>query len=107
MRFISLFLSFWLLVQAIGCSKPDETTESPEDTAETFTATDSEPPPQQGVVPIVLSPEDQEKAKLAPRGMVFIKGGCFIMGNDFAQEDERPEHEVCLDDFYLDKSRCI
>ena len=103
MRFLSLFLSFWLLVQAISCSKSDETTESPEDTAETSIATDSEPPPQQGVVPVVLSPEDQEKAKLAPRGMVFIKGGCFIMGNDFAQEDERPEHEVCLDDFYLDK----
>ena len=25
------------------------------------------------------------------------------MGNDYAQEDEKPEHEVCVDDFYLDK----
>ena len=25
------------------------------------------------------------------------------MGNDYAQADEKPEHEVCLDDFYMDK----
>ena len=25
------------------------------------------------------------------------------MGNDYTQEDEKPEHEVCVDDFYLDK----
>jgi formylglycine-generating enzyme required for sulfatase activity len=57
----------------------------------------------QRVVPIQLSPEDQAKASKAPEGMVFIKGGCFIMGNDYAQEDEKPEHDVCVDDFYLDK----
>lgn len=35
--------------------------------------------------------------------MVYIKGGCFEMG-DFVgdgDEDERPVHEVCLDDYYL------
>ena len=57
----------------------------------------------QRVVPVQLSPEDQAKANKAPEGMVFIKGGCFIMGNDYAQEDEKPEHEICVDDFYLDK----
>ena len=59
--------------------------------------------PKQRIVPIPLSPEDQAKADKAPEGMVFIKGGCFIMGNDYTQEDEKPEHEVCVDDFYLDK----
>jgi formylglycine-generating enzyme len=57
----------------------------------------------QRVVPVQLPPEDQAKADKAPEGMVFIKGGCFIMGNDYAQEDEKPEHEICVDDFYLDK----
>ncbi|MBC8283546.1 MAG: SUMF1/EgtB/PvdO family nonheme iron enzyme [Nitrospinae bacterium] len=57
----------------------------------------------QRVVPIKVSPEDQEKANNAPDGMVFIKGGCFVMGNDYTQEDEKPEHEVCLNDFYMDK----
>ncbi len=55
------------------------------------------------VVPVVILPEDKEKANNAPEGMVFIKGGCFIMGNDYTQEDEKPEHEVCLNDFYMDK----
>ena len=58
---------------------------------------------QKRVLPIQLSPEDQAKADKAPEGMVFIKGGCFIMGNDYTQEDEKPEHEVCLDDFYMDR----
>ena len=64
---------------------------------------DSSPISDQRVVPVQLSPEDQAKASKAPEAMVFIKGGCFIMGNDYAQEDEKPEHEVCVDDFYLDK----
>ncbi len=52
---------------------------------------------------ISIAPEDQAKASRAPEGMVFIKGGCFTMGNNYAQVDEAPEHEVCLDDFYMDK----
>ena len=59
--------------------------------------------PDQGIVPIKISPEDQKKADKAPEGMVFIKGGCFVMGNDYTQEDEKPEHKVCLSDFYMDK----
>jgi len=55
------------------------------------------------VVPVAILPEDKVKADNAPEGMVFIKGGCFIMGNDYTQEDEKPEHEVCLSDFYMDK----
>jgi sulfatase modifying factor 1 len=47
--------------------------------------------------------EDKLKAKQAPEGMVFIKGGCFTMGNDRAQADEKYEHEVCLNDFYMDR----
>ncbi|MCH8157665.1 MAG: SUMF1/EgtB/PvdO family nonheme iron enzyme [Nitrospinae bacterium] len=53
--------------------------------------------------PVAIAPADQEKAAQAPEGMVFIKGECFIVGNNYAQVDESPEHEVCLDDFYMDK----
>ncbi len=59
--------------------------------------------PSNRVVTVELSPEDQKKASKAPPGMVFIKGSCFEMGNNFAQEDERPQHEVCVDDFFIDK----
>ncbi len=36
---------------------------------------------------------------------VFIKGGCFDMGDTFGdgEDDERPVHEVCVDDFYIGK----
>lgn len=38
-------------------------------------------------------------------GMVFIKGGCFDMGDTFGEGDgdERPVHTVCLDNFYIGK----
>jgi formylglycine-generating enzyme required for sulfatase activity len=40
-----------------------------------------------------------------PIEMVFIKGGCFQMGDTFGggENDEVPVHEVCVDDFYLGK----
>ena len=36
---------------------------------------------------------------------VFIKGGCFEMGDTFGDGyfAERPVHEVCVDDFYVGK----
>jgi formylglycine-generating enzyme required for sulfatase activity/uncharacterized caspase-like protein len=37
--------------------------------------------------------------------LVFIKGGCFKMGDVFEEggADERPVHEVCVNDFYIGK----
>jgi sulfatase modifying factor 1 len=34
---------------------------------------------------------------------VFIKGGCYEMGDTFedGRKDEKPSHSVCVDDFYL------
>ncbi len=36
-------------------------------------------------------------------GMVFVKGGCFQMGDLFGDgyTGERPAHEVCVNDFYI------
>ena len=38
-------------------------------------------------------------------GFVFIKGGCYQMGDTFGDgdKDEKPVHEVCVDDFYMGK----
>jgi formylglycine-generating enzyme required for sulfatase activity len=43
------------------------------------------------------------------KGMVFLKGGCFDMGDTFGDGgvDEKPVHEVCLDDYYMDKYEVI
>jgi formylglycine-generating enzyme required for sulfatase activity len=37
--------------------------------------------------------------------MVFVKGGCFQMGDTFGdgREDEKPVHQVCISDFYIGK----
>jgi formylglycine-generating enzyme required for sulfatase activity len=37
--------------------------------------------------------------------MVYVKGGCYKMGNTFGDgwPEEKPAHEVCVDDFYLGK----
>jgi formylglycine-generating enzyme len=37
--------------------------------------------------------------------MVFVKGGCFQMGDTFGDgnAEEKPSHEVCVDDFSLGK----
>lgn len=51
-----------------------------------------------------------EKAKvdkpIPPIKMVLVRGGCFMMG-DFTGEgddDERPAHEVCVGDYYIQES---
>ena len=40
-----------------------------------------------------------------PEGMVFVKGGCYEMGDTFGDGigNERPVHTVCVDDFYMGK----
>ena len=37
--------------------------------------------------------------------LVYVKGGCYRMGNRFddGDRDEKPVHEVCVDDFYMGK----
>jgi len=44
-----------------------------------------------------------KKEDLPPIDMVFVKGGCFTMGDQTGDgdEDERPAHEVCLNDYYI------
>ena len=99
--FIWLIISLVLFL-ASGCSdkKGGESVSQKE-----ISPPASKPPVQViEVKPIPIAPEDQEKGSKAPPGMSFVKGGCFLMGNDIAQVDERPAHEVCVDDFYMDKT---
>jgi len=37
--------------------------------------------------------------------MIFVKGGCYPMGDTFGdgEGDEKPVHEACVDDFYMGK----
>ncbi len=108
MHFFKFFCIGLLVFLSWGCAQEEtpvgetpgkETPPAPEEAA----GESEDRGPLHAVKPVELSPEDQKKAQRAPQGMVFVKGGCFFMGNDYAQEDERPEHEVCLDDFFMDR----
>ena len=54
------------------------------------------------------SPDRTERPKRAPRGMVFVQGGPFMMGTDdregFASDGEGPAREVTLSPFYMDET---
>ena len=55
----------------------------------------------------LTSPETITHAEQTPLSetdrMVFVKGGCFDMGDVFGDgdPDEIPVHRVCADDFYI------
>ena len=46
---------------------------------------------------------DDSKPEMPRIDMVLVKGGCFMMGDTSGdgEEEEKPVHEVCLDDFYV------
>ena len=92
------FLSI-LIILTLGCSS-DEARDSNDTQEDVFNLKDSQESFK--FEPVAITPEDKQIADNSPEGMVFINGGCFILGNNFAQVDEAPEHEVCVDDFYLD-----
>lgn len=72
-----------------------------------------EPKPKPKAKPVPPPPPIEEPVQIAPptgvtykdpvTGIEFalIKGGCFQMGEPRAERDERPMHEVCVDDFYI------
>ena len=47
-----------------------------------------------------------EAASVTEDGMVYVKGGCFDMGDIFGtgDSDEKPVHTVCVGDFYMGKT---
>lgn len=44
----------------------------------------------------------QEAPHAAPRGMVYVEAGPFMMGSNLYQKDEKPLRQVTLDAFYID-----
>lgn len=60
---------------------------------------------EKGTTGLASPPGKSTKDQLTGMEFVFIKGGCFEMGDTFGDgtEVEKPVHEVCVDDFYLGK----
>jgi formylglycine-generating enzyme required for sulfatase activity len=57
-------------------------------------------------LPLVAPAQEPTKqpAKPAPEGMVSIPGGTFLMGTDTGPADERPQHEVTVTGFWMDRT---
>ncbi|MDD3052210.1 MAG: SUMF1/EgtB/PvdO family nonheme iron enzyme, partial [Candidatus Cloacimonetes bacterium] len=36
-------------------------------------------------------------------GMIFVRGGTFLMGSDDGEKDEKPVHSVTVEDFYIER----
>ena len=52
-----------------------------------------------------ISPPETETTWTRPQDgmtMAYIPAGCFQMGREYGDRDERPVHEVCLDAFWMD-----
>jgi len=57
------------------------------------------------LLPFVCAAPAAAEDKIPEVPIVFVQGGCFEMGDTFGDGgiDEKPAHQVCLDDFYLGK----
>ncbi len=51
---------------------------------------------------ILSNKKDEPQTEIAPE-IVLIPGGSFMMGSNDGADDEKPAHQVYVDDFYLDK----
>lgn len=49
------------------------------------------------------SPTPEPAQPVAPEGMIFIPGGSFLMGSETGEPNERPEHPVTLDAYFIDQ----
>src|SRR5688572_22832536 len=95
----------------VACRSP-----SPPTPAASAAASSSSPPPPVASAPevtvdaspptpSVATPAVDASAKVAPDGMLLVKGGTFKMGTDEGGEgDERPAHDVTVASFWLDKT---
>ena len=102
-RWIYVLIGLGILFTAACGGSENDSVPSVEEIEQKAGGAPAPAPVNQGVVPVQYTGEDKVWADKAPEGMVYIKGGCFTMGNNNAQVDEKWEHEVCLDGFYMDR----
>ncbi len=79
-----------------AAEQPVETTPEPTATTETAVA---EPEPTATTEP---SPTPEPTPIPVPEGMALIPGGSFLMGSETGEPNERPEHPVTLDPYFID-----
>ena len=72
-----------------------------EESAGNLIASETKQPPSS----VIASEAKQSLTDSTGIEMVFVKGGCYQMGDTFGdgESDEKPVHEVCVDDYYMGK----
>ncbi|MAT96127.1 MAG: hypothetical protein CL608_03205 [Anaerolineaceae bacterium] len=88
-------------------AEPTEAAETPEDAAPTATAEIEEPTETtvaetEPTATLDPSPTPEPTQIPVPEGMVLIPGGSFLMGSETGEPNERPEHPVTLDPYFID-----
>jgi formylglycine-generating enzyme required for sulfatase activity len=65
----------------------------------------AEDQPEMPAIESSRPPKTGGEASALNMEFVLVKGGCYQMGDDFGDgyADERPVHEVCVNDFYMGK----
>lgn len=88
----------WLTLGIAGCGASSPGVPSPLPTGDQ--ASRPAEPAQDEVEPLLVEAPGPE-----PEGMVWVRGGSFVMGNSQGvNPDEQTEHEVLLDGFWMDKT---
>lgn len=73
----------------------------PTATAETIEPTETAEPEPTATTEPIQTPEPTQNP--VPEGMVLIPGGSFLMGSETGESNERPEHLVTLDAYFIDQ----
>ena len=99
-----LCFGFCLLLALQGCSQrytgPNKHAHDVQ-AAGSAAAPQSEPP-LNATTNVASAPANDQSAGSARPGMVFIKGGTFLMGTDDGMPDEAPVHQVAVKSFWMD-----
>ena len=78
---------------------------SPETPSPPVTITPAAPAPAPLPAPAPITPPAPTgvhfRESVTGMEFILIKGGCFRMGDEEGDREERPVHEVCVDDYYL------
>ena len=98
MRLRALLIAAFLMLALCPLATGETSTQSKEqlDTSESPSPKDSK---------VAGLPEKVMEDPVTGMEFVFVKGGCFRMGDTFGDgfPAERPVHEVCVDDFWMGK----
>ena len=101
---LSVLVGLWILK---NFNAPDRSVKVPRSGSQSSSTSDSSKAEESKSVVAVEENPYADLIPKAPTNMVFVKGGCYDMGcgswTSDCDGDEKPVHEVCVDDFYMDK----